>query len=41
MKNRIIKLASGLFSFIAILYAASPCYGRYYEPEMPEELWMK
>lgn len=38
MKRRLIKLASSLFTFIALVYAASPCFGKFHEPELPNEL---
>lgn len=38
MKMKIMRMVSSFFAFIAIIYATAPCHGKFYEPEMPEEL---
>lgn len=38
MKSKIIKTVSNLFAFIAVVFSTAPCNGKFYEPEMPEEL---
>lgn len=41
MCKRIIGIISNFFAFVAVIYSVSPCYGKYYEPKMPDELITK
>lgn len=34
----VVSVLAAVFAFAANVFAATPCSGPYYEPEMPEEL---
>ncbi|MGN0158570.1 MAG: cyclic lactone autoinducer peptide [Brotaphodocola sp.] len=39
MKKKIVGMLSRVLMVIAVMYAAAPCHGKYYEPEIPKELY--
>ena len=43
MKQKIISLFSRIVMIVAIVYAVTPCHGKYYEPKLPDKLlkWKK
>lgn len=38
MKQKIISLFSRIVMIVAIVYAVTPCHGKYYEPKLPDKL---